>query len=428
MKKTIIYLVLAVFISACNNTENNSYCIGPIENQSSVRANPDNLNGTFQFDYLISSQLKSNMEGSDEVYELDYFVNSADGSKFLSRATIMVNFGEVDNEFGSIDGVIIMPSGKTVIYVNDAQFNMKRAITIAMDGNREDKVFNDLVFLNEFFHNTTSLREVADSKPSTIKQKTKAYAATVNSPDGGNAKVTMHFAENNDGREIQTAVPLVGLLVGVVKDETIGKCNRLAVYTKVESDEGVFEATLHKMEPSAQSFDGTSYKEATLGVSLGAQSFSSQPISDEVDEAMERDYNRIQALLDRLKDCDPDDVDCKERLTLEMVEVQDRIQRRVADNATDPNALGREGTDFATEKRGLERRLNRITAEIIKQKADCERIELELDNCKGPCSGLVREKKRCNQEVEELEEEAQAIACQMAKLMGIEDAAEDCFE
>ncbi|MEM9361607.1 MAG: hypothetical protein AAGA43_03180 [Bacteroidota bacterium] len=428
MKKTIIYLVLAVFISACNNKEDNSYCIGPIENQSSVRANPDNLNGTFQFDYLISSQLKSNIEGSDEIYELDYFVNTADGSKFLSRTTMMVNFGEVVNEFGSIDGVIIMPSGKTVIYVNDAQFNIKRAITVAMDGNREDKVFNDLVFLNEFFHNTANLSEVADRKPSTIKQNTKAYTARVNSPDGDRAKVTMHFAENNDGKEIKTAVPLVGLLVGVVKDETIGECNKLAVYTKVESDEGIFEATLHKMVPSTKSFDGTSYKEATLGVSSGGQSFSGQPISDEIDEAMERDYNRISFLLDRLKDCPKDDIDCKERITLEIAEVQDRLQRRAANTASDPKALGKEGTDFATEKRTLERRLNRITKEIIKQKADCERIKLELDNCKGPCSGLEREKKRCKQEVEELEEEALAITCQMAKLMGIEDAAEDCLQ
>ncbi|PRX56553.1 hypothetical protein [Flagellimonas meridianipacifica] len=428
MKKNLIIVFSVLLIAACNNPESNSFCIGPIEDQSSIRTNPNNLNGKFEFDYLISSQLKSNVDGTEETYELDYFVNTSDGSKFLSRTTMMVNFGAIDSEFGSVDGVIIMPSGKTVVYVNDAQFNIKRAITVAMDGIGEDKVFNDLVFLNEFFNNTANLREVADRKPSAIKQKTKAYAAMVNSPNGEKAKVTMHFSENKGGRVITTGVPLVGLLVGVVKDETIGDCNRLSVYTKVESNEGIFEATLNEMVPSAQSFDGSSYKEATLGVTMGNQSFSSQPISDEVDEAMERDYARIQFLLDRLKDCEPDDVDCKEQIALEMVEVQDRIQRRVANNASDPNALGREGTNFATDKRGLERRLNRITAEIIKQKADCERIELELDNCKGPCSGLEREKKRCKQEVEELEEEAQTIACQMAKLMGIEDAAEDCLQ
>ncbi|MEM7486804.1 MAG: hypothetical protein AAF348_16470 [Bacteroidota bacterium] len=428
MKKKISYVFLVFLISACNSPKNDSYCIGPIKNQSTVKANPNNLNGRFEFDYLISSQLKSNVDGTQEIYELDYFVNTADGSKFLTRTTMMVNFGEIDSEFGSVDGVIIMPSGKTVVYVNDAQFNMKRAITVAMDGTREDNVFDDLVFLNEFFHNTASLREVADHKPSTIKQKTKAYAATVNSPNGEQVKVTMHFAENKDKRVITTGVPLVGLLVGVVKDKTIGDCNRLSVYTKVESEEGIFEATLNEMVPSTQSFDGTSYKKATLGVTIGAQSFSGQSISDDLAEAMERDYNRIQFLLDKLKDCDSDDVDCNERIELEMLEVQDRIQRRMANNASDPNALGREGTDFATKKRGLERRLNRITAEIIKQKAECDRIELELDNCKGSCLGLGREKKRCKQEIKELEKEALEISCQMAKLMGVEDAAEDCIQ
>ncbi|WP_435623682.1 hypothetical protein [Flagellimonas sp.] len=428
MKRIYLFAFLVFLFSACENKENDSYCIGPIENQNTVRANPDNLNGQFQFDYLISSQLKSNAEGSEEVYELDYFVNTSDGSKFLSRTTMMVNFGEIDSEFGSVDGVIIMPSGKTVIYVNDAQSNMKRAITVAMDGTREDKIFNDFVFLNEFFSNTASLREVADSKPNSISQKTKAFTATVNAPNGEKAKVTMHFGENQNGRVIETGVPLVGLLVGVVKDKSIGKCNRLAVYTKVESDEGVFEATLNKMTPSSQTFDGASYKEATLGVTMGAQSFSSQEISDEMDEAMERDYNRIQVLLDRLKDCASDDIDCKEGIELQMLEVQDRIQKRVADNASDPNALGNEGTDFATQKRQLERRLNRITAEIIKLGADCERIKLELDNCKSGCSGLERERKRCRQEIEKKEKEAQAISCQMLKLMGIEDGVEDCVQ
>ena len=161
MKKTILPILLAFLILSCESKENDSYCIGPIENRSKIQANPDDINGGFAFDYLITSQLKSNVDGSEEIYDLDYFVNTADGSKFLSPTMLTVNFGQVTNEFGSVDGIIIMPSGKTVVYVNNAQFNQKRALTMAMDGTRQDKMFIDLAFLEEVFNEAADFNEVA---------------------------------------------------------------------------------------------------------------------------------------------------------------------------------------------------------------------------------------------------------------------------
>ncbi|MEM0931759.1 MAG: hypothetical protein AAGJ12_04800 [Bacteroidota bacterium] len=428
MKKTILPILLAFLILSCESKENDSYCIGPIENRSKIQANPDDINGGFAFDYLITSQLKSNVDGSEEIYDLDYFVNTADGSRFLSPTMLTVNFGQVTNEFGSVDGIIIMPSGKTVVYVNNAQFNQKRALTMAMDGTRQDKMFNDLAFLEEVFNEAADFNEVAHKKPSGIKQQTKAYTAMVNSPDGERAKMTIHFAENTTGRTIQTGVPLIGLLVGVVKDDTIGECNRLAVYTKVESQEGTFEATLKKIEPVSQTFNGAFYKEATMGVVPGAGIFSSDPMSDEAAESLEQDYNKISMLLRELSECDSEDVDCKERIKLKMIEIQDRIQRRAATNASDPNALGTEGTDFANTRRGLERAMNQIAEKLVKQRAECERIDADLDNCKSNCRGLEQEKIRCKREIRELEAEGKEISCKLAELMGVEDAAMDCFQ
>ena len=369
MKNHLFYSFVICLLFSCNDQETSTFCIGPIDNSRGIQQNPDRTDGSFEFNYLISSQIKSDINGEEETYDLDYFVNSTDGSIFLSKTNLMMNFGAFDDDMGSLDGVIFLPSGKVVIYVYDAENDQRRALTIAMDQTPQDKRFNDLVFLREFMENASGLREISQNPPASINGRTQAFAATITQPNGEKADMIMHFGENTEGRVIKTGVPLVGLGVGVLKDNNIGDCNRMVVYTKVTSDEGIFETTLLNMALANESFSGNGYKEAKLGFDLGRLNYGSKAISDDVAEAIERDYERMGAVMQQLFDCG-DDIDCRERLELKLARIQNRIQQRAAENATDDNALGSEGTDFANKKRRLERELFRLQEALIAKGAD----------------------------------------------------------
>ncbi|MDH3711431.1 MAG: hypothetical protein OER04_16170, partial [Cyclobacteriaceae bacterium] len=102
-----------------------------------VEANPwEDVNGTFYFDHYIESLVT--IESPDDYLSMDlnYYVNSKDGSIYFSDENMMnIAAGLSSDEF---HGAIWMANGQNVIYGYDQPTASNRALTIATDQTKQD--------------------------------------------------------------------------------------------------------------------------------------------------------------------------------------------------------------------------------------------------------------------------------------------------
>ena len=259
-----------------------SQCIGPMEEFSTFPLNPVTyVNGIFQFDYRIVSSIEisasyQNHEGglTSKVsrYNVDFFVNSADGSAYFPTGFFVSNFGSSTNGKGNIQGAIWKADGQMVSYVYDAEADQKRAIVVETNQSFRDVELGQLAFISRFIEGIRTATNTPAPIPVDLPWgNTEGFVSEVVQPDGSKAKITIYFALNPDIPHIKTSVPLVGFLTGIVKDVAFHNCNRLAVFSRMENmgSPDYIQSELFSIKKDEATFNGNGYKKMTLGGGAG---------------------------------------------------------------------------------------------------------------------------------------------------------------
>ncbi|WP_435623336.1 hypothetical protein [Flagellimonas sp.] len=308
-----------------------SQCLAPLEAESPMPPNPvNNINGVFNFDYKIKADVKFTMSGRTQRIEMDYYVNSADGSILFPsgfRGFFNVNFGSYEDNRGRIDGAIWLANGQMVNYFFDKSDGKKRAVTRKIRGTAEGRFENDYRNIVDFFNSAAELAEHPEPMPSHIvwSSITEGYKGQlVEAHTGITNTVEIYFDTNPT--TFKTSVPMVGFMVGIMKDTVFKNCNRLAVYTKVniggDGSSDSIQAELRFMRSTARTFDATEYKPTYIGGETGT----------DINAAMQ-DFNRRLQILssdkenfkERRKLCR--DNLCRERMNREIQRIEDAMKR-----------------------------------------------------------------------------------------------------
>ncbi|WP_411032398.1 hypothetical protein [Spongiimicrobium sp. 3-5] len=313
----------------------NAQCLAPIGEYGTFAANPEtDINGNFRFDYQIKCDIEVRANYTNDAgavvpkttrYNVDFYVNTTDGSAYFPSGFFMSNFGRTSNRQGSINGAIWKSDGQMVSYVLDAMYGQKRAIVVET-GQTADNVFTgQLSFIGEFM---AGIRD-ATSTPAPIPADlpwgaTEGFVSEIAQPDGSMAKITIYFDLDPDIPPIKTSVPLVGFLTGVVKDFVFHNCNRLAVFSKMEMlDTGEYiQSELLSIEPKMTVFVASGYKKMTLGGSPGTG------IANQMEDFKVRLmdlYDRKQRLEERKRRCGS--AACRENAERQLELLQEDITR-----------------------------------------------------------------------------------------------------
>ena len=301
--------VFHLFIAICTLYNVHSQCLAPLGAESALRENPvEKINGVFKFDYKIQADIEFTMNGSAERIEMDYYVNSADGSMLFPSGPMgffNTNFGSYQNNRGKIDGAIWLANGQMITYFLDKSDGSKRAVTRQTKQTANDKFGNDYLSMMRFFNSSTELAEHPEPMPSHIQWKnpTEGYKGEIIESYTG-LKNTVEIYFDSKPTPIKTSTVMVGFMIGVMKDAVHKNCNRLAVFNKVniggdDSDEYI-QAELRSMLPSGITFDATDYKPTFLGGDAGTD-FTSN-MSDFEGRMMDL-ISRKEALKTRRKRC-----------------------------------------------------------------------------------------------------------------------------
>ncbi|MEM9001182.1 MAG: hypothetical protein AAGB24_13040 [Bacteroidota bacterium] len=401
-------------------------CIGPLANATEIRANPNDINGNFRFNYRIESHI--NYEIPDEVGQLrgDYFVNTTDGSLFFHKGFLLNNFKRMYSGDNRLDAAIMMPNGKIVLYVYDIANDQKRALELATNLTAGDRALEQFFGLQRFYNESLELRAVPARKPSSVRWKTRAYAVDIPQPGRRADKFTVHFAENPSIGTIKTSVPMVGLFVGIFKDFAYRNCNRLAVHTEYESSKGLLQAELKGVEKKSRTFDASEYKRMTLSHDILVPDASG--MTKEESEEMLRDIDDFQTsfnqLMEEAKRCGDDEA-CQNRIGKKITQLQMKFQGDVF-GAPGSAGSGREGSDFARRRLDVQEQIDLLTMQSLEQQEECEELNQRRLDCRGGCEAEKQALKVCQEKVEDMSDQMNHLHCQMGRLMGVEDFMEDC--
>ncbi len=272
MKKRITTLLLIIIVAF----QSNSQCLARLMDESTVSVNPENgKRGDFHFDYKIESDIE--MKTSDGIvkrYNVDYYVNTADGSIFFEKKFGFFGSDDLpfDSRMGKVDGTIIFPNGQITVYVYDAKSDKKRALNFQSNKSLSDAGLDNYTRMMQFLNSLNETSEHPEPLPETVVWSgvTQGYKGKVYSDKGDEVKITMYF-DTNPTQTIRTNQPITGFLVGVVKDFTIKKCNRLAVFTKMEipSKNYYIQAGLLSINKFDKTFNTSDYKPGKIAGMMG---------------------------------------------------------------------------------------------------------------------------------------------------------------
>ena len=255
MNKIIIpFLIL---ISAI--LELSAQCLALPSELSSMPKNPLDENGVFQFDLKIYSEVNTYTDGELNVLEMIYYVNTADNSMYFPDGFFKSNFGTNESRDGRIDGSIWMANGQMVNYVYDSKNDIKRAMTIEINQTADDVHAGRLSTMTQWFTRLGELTEIPEA-PHPLPD-TEGFIAPLRSPDGvGDDKLTVFF--DIKSYDVKTTPLFVGFMVGILKDNQLKNCNRLAVFTKIEmhGSNNYLEAELISFDKETAKFDAADYK------------------------------------------------------------------------------------------------------------------------------------------------------------------------
>ena len=331
MKKYVCLLALALLVWNLK-----AQCLTPLEVESEFETNPvEEINGVFKFDYKITSEVAYSSDGTAERLKMDYYVNTADGSILLPSGPMgffKANTGRYRSDDGRIDGAIWLSNGQMVTYVFDAKNSIKRAITTQTTQTTDDVFTDKYLNMMQFFASSEEMAEHPEPLPADFAWTgvTRGYKGELKESTGITNTWTVYFDEAPT--PIKTSTVMVGFMVGVLKDVRELKCNRLAVYTKINIggvDTGNYmEARLKSIKPFGITFDASDYKPMTLGGTRGTDIRATMAAFE---GRMLEIHNRRQHLKNQRRLCR--DKVCRERWDRELdrlKEDEDRLNCEIA--------------------------------------------------------------------------------------------------
>lgn len=264
-------------------------CLISADTPSEMDLNPENeINSVFKFDYKIEAVMEiggttiDNSVYGDKIM-MEYYVNSADGSILFPGGPsgfFKSNF-EYSNNDGTIDAAIWLANGQMVSYVYDADEGVKRAITRESAQTAKGRMDVDQFNMMDFFHSSSKLGEHPDPLPSHVTWNgiTQGYKGILEESYTG-LKNTWTIYFDAAPTVIKTSPTMVGFMVGVLKDTYTTKCNRLAVFTKVEiggeDSKDFIQMELKSIKPMGITFDGSDYRPLTVEGDMGTDALATQ--------------------------------------------------------------------------------------------------------------------------------------------------------
>ena len=310
-------------------------CLVPMDALSSMTPNPAAIDGTFKFDYKIKALMNFEMadtegfspeyfRGNPNEFIMEYYVNSADGSILFPGGEMgffNTNFKDF-SAFGEIHAAIWRPNGQMVVYGIDARNGTKQAITRESIQTAEGRYQNDFLQIQRFISSSLEWGEWREPLPARIDWSGDVigYKADLIEAQTGLTNIWIIYFDKAP-TPIITSVPMMGFMVGVLKDIQELQCNRLAVYTKVHIggyDSGdAIEMELKWINPMGITFDGSLYKPITLGGDYGTAGFEKM---DDFENKLRRIEISLQILKQQRKKCRNDR--CYDRIDAQLEELQ----------------------------------------------------------------------------------------------------------
>lgn len=258
MKK--IKLVLLYFVLF--NYTSFAQCISG--SQSKMEANSEKkIDSIFNFDYRIISTLEYKRKGTVNRLDLVYYVNTQDGSMLFPKGILPANGMDAADEHFRFDGTVWLSNRQMVNYIFDIANNQKRAMTVTTNQSSSDVFIDQHTAILSFFNDREDSKmsnEKPEPLPESVSWKgiTHGYTGKITNSNS-EAILTVYFDEHP--LTIHTSVPITGFLVGVYNFIDVNKCNKLAVFSKIEQEKGDYiQEELFSITKEEKSFNGTSYK------------------------------------------------------------------------------------------------------------------------------------------------------------------------
>lgn len=460
--KILTLLLIVIVLHGAHAQSSPGGCLAPIEEPSKMFLNPTEVNSVFSFDYKITSHIKGLWRDDEasptptrQEMQMNYYVNSADGSLYMSEGyvNVMLLSSGVSmrdimyNSMGKIEGVIRLPNGQMIILVLDRISGKKRAITVEIpalpfhlfriQGERLDG------FIDEVINNNSIEAGGRTSKASALIMRNDLWGSNGGltqisgvweSPlDDTRYQVTMQIANRPGIEPIATNTPLVGLMTGIIKAKR-SPCNYLVVETVIQQiesymrvgDPGYDEPTLVPSEVVEAYVGETMTNIVKQHKTVDTAEYEvmrlpGNPQHTEEDreillEEQQTYYTQLEALLKQLETC-RDNEFCIARINQDILQLQKQYEGLIRSSASGPTSAA---TDSKNE---IEARMYDIHEEIIEQERKCKTLNDQNSRC-GGCVTFALE--RCKRDLQELEERLDDLQCALAKVMGMEDYAYDC--
>ncbi|NAY92181.1 hypothetical protein GTQ34_09640 [Muricauda sp. JGD-17] len=411
----------AITVKMSYELEEKEGCCGQ---NMTIAENPteEELDGLFSFDHYIESQVSYVQNGHYQSSPMNYYVNSKDGSMLFTESWILENFGGSDNGNFSVDAVIWLPNRQLVGYVQDENFNQKRAITIDIDQMKGDVLSEQDIWFKEFLDKaiTSGMSPAPLPSESPWTNNSTGYAFKRSDPMDKTKNIKYSGYISNGTANVSSPTASFGFMVGYIRDHQ-GK-NKKLVYAKTEMQNGdMLEAHLRNIERKCFSFDGAGYKKLSLGGFAGGAS-NRTPQQDEDRLAAHDAYDKeMKELKEQLRNCRNET--CATEIGKKILALEQ--QRRDDIYNRDPNSTdsGTAGTDMQNSMKAIQDRITILSKQLMDQARRCSKLQQENYRCDGCKKAAL---KACQKKSKSLGEEMEKLACQMAKLQGFGDMMKEC--
>jgi len=258
MKKQL--LLLCVFVQL--TTFLFGQCV--TASQSKFPANSKNkIDSIFNFDYKIKSDVEIKTNGHVKRLRMIYYVNTQDGSMFYPKGFLLANNMKTADEHFRFDGAIWLSNRQMVTYVYDIANHIKRAMTVSSNKSSLNEFLDQHLAISSFFDDRadpTIKQEIPEPMPASFHWNGITEGFTGNIYDR-NYKAKMTIYIDKHPMTIKTSFPMVGFLVGVINFHNMNKCNQLAVFTKIEQENGDYiQEELISITKGYKNFNAFGYK------------------------------------------------------------------------------------------------------------------------------------------------------------------------
>ncbi len=297
-------------------------CFSPVEKASAMADNPSDPNGIFKFDYWVESKIKFKADGRIQSYKANYYVNTSDGSIYFPGGPggfFAANFMRPENRSGKIESALWMPNGQMVLYAYDKENDIKRAIVRETNQTSGHVALDKALNVTQFINSSRIMIQNPDPIPIGTNISWGATEAIKGEMSDGVG--TIHFALEPNIIPIPTNTHLVGFMVGIFKDDIDTRCNRLAVFTKMDVGRDYIQAELQSITPRALTVDGSDYKITTLGGDSGT---NFQNTMAQFEQRMQALYTEKEDLKNRRRRCQLDL--CFDRIDQQLERLQSEIE------------------------------------------------------------------------------------------------------